>query len=51
MKRLISILVITAMLLASVMAMIPAFADELDDGATETPKAPTEYTNNIKWIR
>ena len=44
MKRLISILVITAMLLASVMAMIPAFADEI-----ETPKAPTEYTNNIKW--
>ena len=44
MKRLISILVITAMLLASVMAMIPAFADEI-----ETPKAPTEGTYNVNW--
>ena len=44
MKRLISILVITAMLLASVMAMIPAFADEI-----ETPKAPTEGTYNVDW--
>ena len=32
------------MLLASVMAMIPAFADEI-----ETPKAPTEGTYNVDW--
>ena len=47
MKRLISILVIVAMMLASVLAMVPAFAVEGED-ATNTETA-IKKTYNVNW--
>ena len=50
MKRLISILVLVAMMLTSFAATISAVADEIvEGGETETPVVETEKTYNVNW--
>ena len=49
MKRLISILVLVAMMLTSFAATISALADELTGEETETPVVETEKVYNVNW--